>query len=352
MTVPTANLPSYNISESYEWNYRNAPNPVEIEVSKPSGQWDFLGFPTESPLGVPAGPLLNGKWVLYYASLGFDVLTYKTVRSVEHPCYSLPNLQPVETGPLRGGEEELPAIEKMKGSWAVSFGMPSQRPDVWRRDIEWTRGQLPRGKVLSVSVVGTIQEGWGLEELAQDYARCAKWAVESGADTIETNFSCPNVATPDGQLYQEHDSAGRVAGAVREAIGKVPYIVKVGHVRGPEEAESLLESLNGTVDALAMTNSVATRVRDSEGNLLFGGERRGICGKATLEESLRQTERFHDLIRQKESGVKLIGVGGVSTLEDVRSYLRHGAHAVHLATAAMVDPTVALRIRRELDSED
>ena len=37
------------------------------------GDWDFCGLPVDSPLGVPAGPLLNGDWCLYYASLGFDV---------------------------------------------------------------------------------------------------------------------------------------------------------------------------------------------------------------------------------------------------------------------------------------
>ena len=51
------------------------------------GQWQFCGLPVNSPLGVAAGPLLNGRWCLYYASLGFDVLTYKTVRSRRRECY-------------------------------------------------------------------------------------------------------------------------------------------------------------------------------------------------------------------------------------------------------------------------
>src|SRR3954452_765690 len=80
----------------------------------------------------------------------------------------------------------------------------------WRRDIERTREKLPRGKLLNVSVVGTFQHGWSLDDLANDYARCAYWAVDSGADSIETNLSCPNVTTRDGQLYQNPDDAGVV----------------------------------------------------------------------------------------------------------------------------------------------
>ena len=219
------NLPRYDPTQSYDWNYRRAPDPVEIDVPPLPGEWSFCGRKVDSPLGIPAGPLLNGRWVLYYASLGFDVLTYKTVRSRERACYPLPNLQPVECGPLRGGESDLPAIEQMRGSWAVSFGMPSKTPDVWRDDVQQTRDQLPSGKLLSVSVVGTVQEGWTIDQLADDYARCARWAVEAGADAVETNFSCPNVATCDGQLYTQPQDAALVAQRVREAIGRVPLIV-------------------------------------------------------------------------------------------------------------------------------
>src|SRR5690606_12427536 len=106
------------------------------------------------------GPLLNGRWCLYYAGLGFDVLTYKTVRSRARACYPLPNLQPVRCGMLDGGESELPTAPAMQGSWAVSFGMPSRDPEVWRADVQWTRRRLPPGKILVVSVVGTMEEGW------------------------------------------------------------------------------------------------------------------------------------------------------------------------------------------------
>lgn len=342
------NTHTYNAAETYRWNYEHAPDiPSDIDVPDVPGEWAFCGLPVDSPLGIPAGPLLNGKWILYYAALGFDVLTYKTVRSGARECYPLPNLVPVDVGQLRGGEECVPATEGMAGSWAVSFGMPSSDPDVWRRDIEWTRSQLPRRKVLSVSVVGSIREGWSLEDLADDYARCARWAVESGADCVETNFSCPNVATCDGQLYQQPDDAALVASRVRDAVGDVPLIIKVGHVDERHGAEQLLEALSPCVDALAMTNSVATQVRDEHGQLLFEGQKRGICGAATRDASLRQLTLFAELARQRSLKTRMIGVGGAATASHVRDYLNAGAEAVHIATAAMINPRLALEIRSE-----
>ncbi|MHC4878054.1 MAG: beta/alpha barrel domain-containing protein [Planctomycetota bacterium] len=347
MTVSTDAVSRYDASRDYAWNYANPPQPVACDVPAVPGDWTFCGLKAASPLGMPAGPLLNGDWILYYASLGFDVLTYKTVRSGYRECYPLPNLVPVTTDSLQGGEVELPLSAELPGSWAVSFGMPSQTPDIWRTDIERTRRELTVDKLLNVSVVGTVQPDWSIDDLAADYAKCAKWAAESGADTVEVNYSCPNVSTCDGQLYQQPDDARIVTEAVREAVGQTPLIIKIGHVTEEAEASALLDALDSAT-ALAMTNSVAATIRADDGTLLFDGQKRGICGAATFAASLAQTQLFARLIQQRGHGPRLIGVGGASTAEHVRAYLEAGAECVHIATAAMVDPQVALKIRSEL----
>ncbi|MBC8351221.1 MAG: hypothetical protein H8E66_04495, partial [Planctomycetes bacterium] len=249
-----SSFPRYELAESYDWNYEHAPDPVEAEIQVFPGAWDFCGLPVASPLGIPAGPLLNGKWCLYYASLGFDVVTYKTVRSRARDCYPLPNLQPVACGQLSGDEVEVPTAASMTGSWAVSYGMPSKDPAVWRADVEATRKQLGRGKLLSVSVVATVQEGWTIEDLAADYAKCAKWAVESGADIVETNFSCPNVSTCDGQLFQQPIDARCVAESLRAAMRDIPYVAKIGHAPNIDAANYLPDPLVSVLNALALAN--------------------------------------------------------------------------------------------------
>src|SRR6266568_3565209 len=184
-------LARYDWRQSYDWNYDHAPAPVNCHEPAVPGTWTYCGLPVNSPLGIAAGPLLNGRWILYYASLGFDVLTYKTVRSRPRACYPMPNLQPITAGQVHDLETPLQSCVEMQGSWAVSFGMPSKSPDVWRADVEATRRKLPKSKILSVSVVATPEPSWTLDDVSDDFARCAKWAVESGADCVEANFSCP-----------------------------------------------------------------------------------------------------------------------------------------------------------------
>ena len=343
-------LPRYDPHQTYDWNYAHAPAPVLHDEPHMPGSWDFCGLPVSSPLGIAAGPLLNGKWILYYAALGFDVLTYKTVRSQHRECYALPNLQPVEVEHVRSGGLPLRAAKEMHGSWAVSFGMPSKSPDVWRADIERTRRALPRHKLLSVSVVATPEPDWTADNLADDFVRCARWAVEGGADAVEANFSCPNVASADAQLYQQPDVAGRVAARLRAAVGPTPLLIKIGHVTEEAQAAALANAVAAHVDALVMVNCISAQVVDAQQLPLFEGQRRGIAGDAIREPALEQIGLFARVIRQRGLKLRLVGVGGIATAEQVRAHMIAGTHAVQLATTAMLDPRIGLEIRAALSA--
>jgi dihydroorotate dehydrogenase len=346
-----APLSAYDWRQSYDWNYEHVPAPVTLDEPSIPGVWKYCGLPVNSPLGIAAGPLLNGRWILYYASLGFDVLTYKTVRSQHRTCYPMPNLQPIAATKITGTEAILPVSTKMHGSWAVSFGMPSKSPEIWRADIEATRVALPKHKILAVSVVATPEDDWTIDDVADDFARCAKWAVDSGADCIEANFSCPNVASTDGHLYQHPEVAGIVAARIREAIGSKPLLIKIGHVRDEISAAELSKKLAPYADALVMVNCVSATVIDTQQNPLFNGELRGIAGQAIRYVVLDQVRLFAQVIHQSALNLLLVGVGGIGTAEQVKAHVEAGSHAIQLASAAMLDPYVGLGIRHALMNE-
>jgi dihydroorotate dehydrogenase len=224
------------------------------------------------------------------------------------------------------------------GSWAVSFGMPSRDPEIWRRDISETRRALASHQILSVSVVASPEPGWSVEEIAGDFLRCAKWAAQSGADAVEMNFSCPNVSSADGQLYQNPAAAGFIASDVRRELGTVPLLVKIGHITDEALAMRLFQAVSPHVNALVMVNCVTARVADEQGNALFGGERRGIAGGLIRAASLEQVQLFREIRAREESSCELIGGGGISTRGRVQEFLDAGCGAVQIATAAMLNP--------------
>jgi hypothetical protein len=45
-------------------------NVPDVDVPDVGGDWGYCGLKTGSPLGIAVGPLLNGRWILYYA-VGF-----------------------------------------------------------------------------------------------------------------------------------------------------------------------------------------------------------------------------------------------------------------------------------------
>lgn len=340
---------TYDIHQTYDWNYEHAPEkPPASDVPPCPGNWTFCGYRVNSPLGIPAGPLLNSRWILHYAALGFDVLTYKTVRSAYRACYDPPNLLPVKHAELREEGRTLHASGEAReyDSWAISFGMPSRDPAEWSTDIPRARAGLRHGQALVVSVVASPKPGWSLQDVANDFGVCARHAADAGAHVVEANLSCPNVCTQEADLFLSPEAAGVVAATVRAAVPDLPLALKVGLFPSRSSMEDVVTAVSPFANAICATNSITAKVADENG-LLFGGLRRGIGGAAITARCLEETELLRRVLDAAGSPMELISVGGVTTAQDVRDRLKAGATHVQIATAAMIDPLTAIRIRRE-----
>lgn len=338
----------YDIARSYDWNYDHAPvQPPDVDVPECPGSWDFCGIPVRSPLGIPAGPLLNSRWLLHYAAVGFDVLTYKTVRSAYRACYAPPNLLPIEAPQFDDATECVRPAAHPSQSWAISFGMPSKEPDVWQEDVARARQGLRPGQVLVVSVVASPTRDWTLADTIADYVALARMARDAGAHAIEANISCPNVCTAEGEVFLSAKASREVAAAMRAAVPELPLILKIGKFPTREHAEALIEAVAEHADALSTVNSLTASVHDAEGHFLFDGLKRGIGGECVRDRAHAEVALLRGIISATGTPLRLIGVGGVFTAGDVRQRLAAGAHNVQMATAAMLDPLAAIRIRRE-----
>ena len=159
---------------------------------------NLLGYHVNAQVGVAAGPLLNSKWVEGYARLGFDVLTYSTVRSRFQPALSLPNIRHVET------REQFAVAPRRHANGsptiAISTGIPSMEPEIWRKDMRRAKERLSPGQILIASVMGTPDPDGNPEGLIADYTRCAVWAAEAGADVIEVHLATPSPFGEPGQM--------------------------------------------------------------------------------------------------------------------------------------------------------
>jgi dihydroorotate dehydrogenase len=85
----------------------------------------------------------------------------------------------------------------------------------------------------------------------------------------------------------------------------------------------------------------------ADGGLLFDGLHRGIGGAAITARCHQETAMLRSVIAGLGSPLELISVGGVGSAAEVRERLRAGANHVQIATAAMIDPMIGIRIRQE-----
>jgi dihydroorotate dehydrogenase len=351
---------TYRMDRTYRWNYAHGPGlrPDEFRQVPETPLKPFFDRRVRSRVGISAGLLLNSRWIDAYARLGYDLLTHKTVRSAARPCYPLPNwvfvdapepLAPGEDGPPLRRLERLPR-DSARVTTAVCFGMPSMPPDVWRADVREARRLLRPDQVLIVSVVGTPPplHPSSAEQLAEDFARCARWAAEAGADVVEANFSCPNVCSAEGMVYRDPATSRLIAECIRAAIPATPFLVKAGYFAQLEALEAFLRAVETSADGVVLVNAVSRRVVNADGTPTFGAAmpRVGILGGAIHDvcvENVRQAVAMRDRLGLR---LHILAVGGVLTGEDAAHYFAAGAEAVLMGGAPMFRPDLAIRIKQ------
>ena len=92
--------PFYDPAKSYLDNFEHGPFGLFANTSPAfpdtQPQHEFLGHPVFAPFGIPAGPLINGKFVKAALDMGFDIPVYKTVRTKKYACHPWPNVLAVK----------------------------------------------------------------------------------------------------------------------------------------------------------------------------------------------------------------------------------------------------------------
>ena len=357
--MPDYKATLFDPAKTFDDNFDNGPyledKPNYVNDGEP--QHNFLGHKLYAPYGIAAGSLPTSKHVIGAFKRGFDLVTYKTQRSVQFPCNEFPNVVYVEVDgdlTLTQAEKGLIAhkdtdqpLEKL--TITNSFGNPSRGPDFWLDDMKKAVAGQGKGQLMIANVVGTIQPGFSQEDYYQDFAEAAKVALSAGAPVIELNLSCPNVAN-EGIICYTYDAVIDIARRVKEAVGDTPVLAKIGYFN--DEQQDLLEKIvTDTKEYLAgfaAINTIPAKVVDEAGNQFLPGEGRlksGICGAGIKWAGIDMVKRLDAIRNQKGLSYEIIGIGGVMAPEDYHDYVQAGANAVQSVTAAMWNDQLAAQIK-------
>jgi hypothetical protein len=179
-------------------------------------------------------------------------------------------------------------------TFAVSLGMPSMEPDVWRKDVRRAKDAITAGQLLVVSVAGTLPPGGDHEALIADYARCAVWAAEAGADVIEVHLGVADPFSEHAQMIFENvPLSAQILYRVRTSIGQ-PVVAKLGMFRSPRLLHETATKLAPWTNGFVLVHGALRRVVDEEGKTAFEGVGRDladIVGADTFALAARQVAR-------------------------------------------------------------
>jgi dihydroorotate dehydrogenase len=351
--------PFFDPGKTYKQNYEDGPfgdfGNGKIFENKGEAQYSFLENRVFLPFGIPAGPLLNGKYVKAAMDKGFDIVTYKTVRTKSYPTNEWPNVLAVDIkGDLTPelAEKGVIGINKYLEPLAItnSFGVPSYDPDVWQPDLAAYAKYAGEGQVVVGSFQGTVSDGGSVRDYVSDFVLAARMVRETGVKILEVNLSCPNEGSAK-LLCFDLERTREIVEAIKNEIGNTPLIIKIAYFADDEELRELVKLVGKTIDAIEAINTIPARVYDEDGKqALAGGENRlwaGICGHPIKWAGVDSVKRLKMYREELDMKFTIIGVGGVMGGQDYIDYVDAGADVVMSATGSMWNPYLAQEIKGE-----
>ena len=172
------------------------------------------------------------------------------------------------------------------------------------------------------------------ENAADDYLACLRKAYPV-ADYVAVNLSSPN--TPGLRDLQGAEASARLLETLKQEQQKlarehgkqVPLLFKVAPDLDEAHIRELAQVfLNGGLDGLIATNT--TLDRDKVTGHPRAAEAGGLSGRPVFEKSTATLGCFASHLGSR---IPIIGVGGISSLEDAREKLRAGATLVQIYTS-------------------
>jgi len=159
-----------------------------------------------------------------------------------------------------------------------------------------------------------------------------------GIAAYELNVSCPNTSRGGLQFGSDPRSLDEVVAAARR-IARRPLIVKLSP-NVTSIAEMAYVAQEAGADALSLVNTFVAMAIDPESRRpRVANVTAGLSGPAIKPIAVRMVYDAAHAVK-----IPVIGMGGISTPEDVIEYMLAGATAVQIGTASYWDPCATEKI--------
>ena len=203
--------------------------------------------------------------------------------------------------------------------------------------------ELPKlAEVFHKPVMANVS-GFSIDEYVETVRRLHNDpAANKQIGWFEINISCPNVHGGGMAFGTSAKAAEEVTRAVREVTDKPMFIKLSPNVTDITEIARACEA--GGADGISMINTLlGMRIDLKTKKPVIANKMGGFSGHAILPVALRMVYQVYDAVK-----LPIIGMGGISTAEEVVEMMLAGATAVEVGAANLIDPFASKQIIEDL----
>ena len=177
----------------------------------------------------------------------------------------------------------------------------------------------------------------------EDYVyTCERLDGEEQIGWIEVNISCPNVHGGGMSFGTSPQAAAEVTREVRK-VTKKPIIIKLTpNVTSISDIAKACESEGA--DAVSLINTLSgMRINLKTRRPILKNTTGGLSGPCVFPVALRCVYQVYDAVK-----IPIVGMGGISSADDVIEMMLAGATATQVGAANLVDPFACKKIIEDL----
>lgn len=195
--------------------------------------------------------------------------------------------------------------------------------------------ELPRLKKCFNKKVMANVSGFSIDEYAYT---CERLDSQEQVGWLEVNVSCPNVHGGGMSFGTDPKAAAQVTKAVK-AVTKKPVIIKLSP--NVTDIVSIAKACEDAgADGISLINTLlGMRIDLRTKKPVIANTMGGFSGSAIFPVALRMVYQVSSAVN-----IPVIGMGGVSSAEDVIEMMLAGATAVEIGAANLVDPFICKKI--------
>ena len=199
--------------------------------------------------------------------------------------------------------------------------------------------ELPRLRQVFRKPVMANVSGFSVEDYAQT---CALLDREEQVGWLEVNISCPNVHGGGMAFGASPEAAAQVTRAVKAVTKKPVYMKLSPNVTDIAAVAGACEAAGA--DGVSLINTLlGMRLDLRRRKPLLANGTGGLSGPAVFPVAVRMVYQVYQAV-----SIPIIGMGGVSSAEDVIEMMLAGASAVEVGAANLVNPFACRDIIRDL----